>query len=51
MVLPLPEDQQSIANILSRVDHELDAIPKTAAWRIRAAVGDRLSWHEKVEPS
>ncbi len=49
--LELPEfsSKDSVAARLRRLRMELDAIPKTRGWKLRARVGDRKRWYELPE--
>jgi hypothetical protein len=35
-----------IATRLQRLDDEIEAAPKSAKWKMRAKVGDRVRWYE-----
>lgn len=41
--------RQAVAERLRRLRNELDTVPKTRAWKIRARVGDRKRWYELPE--
>jgi hypothetical protein len=38
-----------VADRLRRLRNELDTVPKTRGWRLRARVGDRKRWYELPE--
>lgn len=40
------EDRDVIATRLQRLDDEIEAAPKSAKWKMRAKVGDRVRWYE-----
>jgi hypothetical protein len=48
-----PSGPAHIAAGIDRLEEELQAAPKTAGWRLRARIGDRMRWYqepEEVEP-
>jgi hypothetical protein len=49
--LELPDfsSKESVAARLRRLRKELDAVPKTRGWKLRARVGDRKRWYELPE--
>jgi hypothetical protein len=38
-----------VADRLRRLREELDTVPKTRAWKLRARIGDRKRWYELPE--
>jgi hypothetical protein len=40
------EDRDLIVTRLRRLDDEIEAAPKSAKWKMRAKVGDRVRWYE-----
>lgn len=40
---------EQVADRLQRLRQELDAVPKSRGWRMRARVGDRKRWYELPE--
>lgn len=42
-------DRDRVAQAIARLSAALDAAPKSLAWRLRAKVGTRVSWHAEVE--
>lgn len=49
--LELPEflSRETVAARLQRLRTELDTVPKTRGWKLRARVGDRKRWYELPE--
>jgi hypothetical protein len=46
----LPEEARTL--IRERLEHlwkRVEAAPKTARWRLRSRVGDRVKWYEQPE--
>jgi hypothetical protein len=44
-----PEQQQLLTARLDELRRRIDAAPKTARWRLRARVGERVRWYEEPE--
>lgn len=49
--LELPDfpSREAVADRLRRLQNELDTVPKSRGWRLRARVGDRKRWYELPE--
>lgn len=47
--LPGFSPREVVADRLRRLRNELDTVPKTRGWRLRARVGDRKRWYELPE--
>jgi hypothetical protein len=43
------EDRRVVAERIDRLQHHIDEAPKSAKWKIRAAIGERVKWYEDVE--
>ncbi len=41
--------KESIATGIGRLEQALESAPKTARWRLRARIGERLRWYEEPE--
>jgi Uncharacterised nucleotidyltransferase len=44
-----PPDEELVATRLDDVRKRIDAAPKTAKWKLRARVGERVQWYEEPE--
>jgi hypothetical protein len=44
-----PADRATISQRLRAIDHAIEAEPKSAKWKMRARVGDRVRWYEDPE--
>jgi hypothetical protein len=42
-------DRDRVEEAMTRLEVALEAAPKTLAWRLRARLGTRVSWHAEVE--
>lgn len=49
IVQELPVDEARVLRRLDELWSSIDAEPKSLRWRLRARVGDRLSWYELPE--
>jgi hypothetical protein len=43
------EDRRVVAERIDQLQHSIDQAPKSAKWKIRAAIGERVKWYEDVE--
>lgn len=43
------EDRRVVAERIDHLRHHIDGAPKSARWKVRAAVGERVKWYEDVE--